>query len=106
MLRSTAAVAVLALSLLAVRPAAAQSTATLEGTVTDSQSAIMPGVSVTIRNNATGVERTAVTDAAGKYVAASLTPGHYTVVAHLEGFGIRRAASNSASRRPPSSTCR
>src|SRR5207247_6951850 len=43
-------------------------------------------VSVTLKNTATGLERAAVTDAAGQYVAASLPPGHYTVVAHLEGF--------------------
>jgi carboxypeptidase family protein len=67
-------------------PVRAQSTATLEGTVTDAQSAVIPGVTVTIRNKATGAARTAVTDGAGKYVAASLSPGEYTVVAHLEGF--------------------
>src|SRR6185436_20618122 len=64
----------------------AQSTATLQGTVTDSQGAVMPGVSMAIRNDATGTERAAVTDAAGQYVAASLPPGRYTVVAHIEGF--------------------
>jgi carboxypeptidase family protein len=64
----------------------AQSTATLEGTITDQQSAAMPGVSVAIKNNATGTERSVVSDASGKYVAASLPPGVYTVVAHLEGF--------------------
>jgi hypothetical protein len=86
MFRSTVAVAVLALSLLAVMPAAAQSTATVQGTVTDSQNAILPGVTVSIKNTATGVDRTAVTDAAGQYVAASLTPGQYAIVAHLQGF--------------------
>ena len=58
MFRSAATAVVLALSLLAVRPAAAQSTATLQGTVTDSQNAIMPGVSVTITNNARGADPT------------------------------------------------
>jgi hypothetical protein len=68
-------------------PAArAQSTASLQGSVTDAQNAVMPGVTVTIKNAATGIERVAVTDGAGQYVAASLQPGHYTVVAHLEGF--------------------
>jgi hypothetical protein len=66
--------------------ASAQSTATLQGTVTDAQSAVMPGVTMVIRNTATGTERTAVTDAAGQYVAASLAPGRYTVLAHIEGF--------------------
>jgi hypothetical protein len=67
-------------------PARAQSTATLQGTITDAQNAIMPGVSIVIRNDATGIERTALTDAAGQYVAASLAPGHYKVVAHVDGF--------------------
>src|SRR5438093_705414 len=67
-------------------PAWAQSTATLQGTIPDTQSAVMTGVSVTIRNQATGIERATVTDAAGQYVAASLQPGHYAIVAHIEGF--------------------
>src|SRR5919197_5594917 len=67
-------------------PAWAQSTATLQGTITDTQNAVMPGVSVTIRHQATGIERATVTDAAGQYVAASLAPGHYVIVAHIEGF--------------------
>jgi hypothetical protein len=72
--------------LLAAVPARAQSTATLQGTITDAQGAVMPGVSVVIKNTATGIERPAVTDAGGQYVAASLAPGRYTVMAHLEGF--------------------
>src|SRR5215471_5824557 len=75
----------LALTIVAA-PARAQSTATLEGTITDAQNAVVPGVTVTIRNTATSAERTAITDAAGRYVAASLSPGAYTIVAHLEGF--------------------
>jgi hypothetical protein len=67
-------------------PAAAQSTATLQGTVTDAQNAVMPGVTILVKNIATGIERTVVSDAAGQYVAASLPPGRYTVDAHIEGF--------------------
>src|SRR5437764_6538930 len=67
-------------------PAHAQSTATLQGTISDAQNAVMPGVTITIRNTATATERTAVSDNAGQYVAAALAPGHYAVVAHLEGF--------------------
>jgi Carboxypeptidase regulatory-like domain/TonB dependent receptor len=76
----------MALVLGAAGTARAQSTATLQGTVSDSQNAILPGVTITITNTATGVERTAVTDVAGQYVAASLTPGAYRVVARLQGF--------------------
>ena len=76
----------LALVLASATPSAAQSTATLQGTVTDTQAAVMPGVTLSIRNNATGIERTTVSDSAGQYVAPALAPGHYAVVAHLEGF--------------------
>ncbi len=74
------------LCLFGAPPAHAQSTATLQGTVTDAQSAVLPGVSITIRNTATGAERSLVSGATGEYVAASLPPGHYQVRAHLDGF--------------------
>src|SRR6188474_2876009 len=80
------AAAILSVWVSGTAPAWAQSTATLQGTVTDAQSAVIPGVTITIRNTATGTERTAITDAAGQYVAASLAPGRYTVLAHIDGF--------------------
>ena len=85
-MRRFIAAATMALGLFAAVPAGAQSTATLQGTVTDAQSAVMPGVSVTIKNMATGVERVVVTSASGEYVAASLQPGHYSVISHIDGF--------------------
>jgi len=74
------------LMLIVAAPARAQSTATLQGTVTDAQNAVVPGVSITIRNTATNQERVVVTDAAGQYVAAALAPGHFEVTSHLDGF--------------------
>ena len=85
-LRSIAIAAAFVMGVLEAGPAWAQSTATLQGVVTDAQSSVMPGVTIAIKNTATGIERTAITDNAGQYVAASLAPGHYSVVAHLEGF--------------------
>lgn len=76
----------LVLTFFAAPAARAQSTATAEGIITDAQGAVIPGVSVTVRNEATGVSRAVVTDSAGKYVAASLPPGRYTIVAHIDGF--------------------
>src|SRR5437764_1150522 len=67
-------------------PTWAQSTATLQGTVTDQQGAVVPGATIVVRNQATGVERSLVTDAAGEYLAASMAPGHYRIEAHLSGF--------------------
>src|SRR5215468_3946087 len=78
--------ALTALMLGAATTAWAQSTGTLRGTITDSQGAVTPGVTVLIRNQATGVERTVVSDDTGLYVAASLQPGMYRVEAQLQGF--------------------
>jgi hypothetical protein len=84
-LRLIAAAAV-TIGLLAAAPARAQSTATLQGIVTDAQAAVMPGVSITVHNTATNQDRAVVTDAAGAYVAAALAPGHYEITSHIDGF--------------------
>ena len=64
----------------------AQSTATIQGTVADSQGGVLPGASVVARSLATGVERTAVTDASGHFLVAALPPGRYSVEISMSGF--------------------
>jgi len=59
--------------------------ATLAGTVRDSSGAVLPGVSITIRDVASGNTYEAVTDAAGAY-RALVRPGTYEITARLEGF--------------------
>jgi hypothetical protein len=60
--------------------------ATLSGTVADASGAILPGVTVTATNRATGVTATNVTNEAGTYFIPSLIPGPYTLSAELPGF--------------------
>jgi hypothetical protein len=60
--------------------------ATLTGTVTDATGAVLPGVSITATNNATGVTTEVLTNEAGAYTILSLLPGTYTVSAELSGF--------------------
>src|SRR2546430_9570361 len=60
-------VVVVALAGAFARPAHAQNTGVIEGTITDEQGGVMPGVTVTLRNTETGVERTVITEADGKY---------------------------------------
>jgi hypothetical protein len=67
----------------------AQSTGALRGTITDPQGIATPGVTVVVRNTATGVERTVVSDANGLYEAASLQPGAYRIEAQLQGFSTQ-----------------
>src|ERR1043165_5035639 len=64
----------------------AQSTATVQGTVTDPKGAVIPNAKVTVRNQATGVERTAQTDSDGNYQVASLPVGVYRVEVQSTGF--------------------
>ena len=71
-------------------PALGQSQATtgvIEGAVTDNSGAVLPGVTVSVRNTATNFEQTAITDANGHYRAVLLPLGPYEVKATLEGFG-------------------
>ena len=68
-------------------PAFAQRTnATLRGTVTDPSAAITPGATVTLRNEGTGLTRTAVSNDAGLYLFPELPIGTYTMTVELSGF--------------------
>ena len=83
------ALLVVFLSALTLPSAALAQTPTfnVEGVVTDAQQAVLPGVTVTIRNVATGLTRTATTDADGRYVCHGLPPeGRYKLQAELPGF--------------------
>ncbi len=82
--------ALLAIVLAAI-PAAAQSTATLVGAVTDSSGAALPGVTVDVASPAL-IEgtRTTVTANDGRYRVVDLRPGEYTVTFSLGGFQTLR----------------
>jgi hypothetical protein len=61
-------------------------TGAIFGTVTDSTGAVIPGATVVVTNQATGVARTLSTDASGFYSAESLVSGLYTVTVSQPGF--------------------
>jgi hypothetical protein len=68
-------------------PARAQvAGATLTGTITDASGAQVPNASVVIKDTATGVERTVVTNSNGFYIAANLLPASYQVTVSAQGF--------------------
>jgi len=56
-------------------------TGTIQGTVTDSSGGALPGVTITIRNTDTGLERVAVTTKDGFFNAPFLQLGRYNVEA-------------------------
>ena len=63
-----------------------QTTATVNGTVQDVGGGAMPGVTVSVTNAATGLTRTNVTGAEGRFVVAGLPPGDYELRAEISGF--------------------
>jgi hypothetical protein len=80
-------VAIVGCFALAVSSAAAQDyRARVQGAVLDASQAVMPGVTVTLKNDATGVEAVYVTDTGGRYIFDFVDPGTYTVTAELQGF--------------------
>src|SRR5687767_1094494 len=71
---------------------AQQQLGAVQGTITDESKAVMPGVTVTVTNTATGVTRTTVTNETGVYRVLGLDPGRYNIIAELQSF--RKAAQN------------
>jgi len=61
-------------------------TATITGVATDGSGAILPGVSIVIVNEGTGLTRTTISNEAGNYTAPLLPIGTYRVEAQLPGF--------------------
>ena len=60
--------------------------ATLTGTVTDPQKAIVPGATVVVTNEGTNVSQELVTNDAGLFTAPLLPAGTYSVTVTLSGF--------------------
>ena len=60
--------------------------ATLSGVVIDNQAAAVPGATITIKNEETGVENVLVTNSAGVYTSPPLVLGRYSVTVDLTGF--------------------
>jgi hypothetical protein len=61
-------------------------TGTIIGTVSDTTGAVLPGVSVTVKQTETGFTRTLVSDSNGEFTAASIPTGTYTVTGEISGF--------------------
>ena len=82
-------VVILASLLLLALPAAAQTTSTIEGTVTDTSGAVVPGAEVTARGVSIAAERSTTTDAKGVYRLSALPAGTYTVTVAFTGLATR-----------------
>jgi hypothetical protein len=75
-----------ALTILCGSLSAQSTTQTIQGLVTDSTGAVIPGATVTITNVATGVQNTSQTGASGNYTFTLVAVGNYDVRCETPGF--------------------
>ena len=83
---ASAAIACMALAVGPVPVAAQTSSGVVQGTVTDASGALLPGVTVTARADATGFMRSVTTGEQGGFRVNELPPGSYSVRFELAGF--------------------
>ena len=75
--------------------------AAVSGAIRDASGAILPGVTVTLTNVASGISRDAVTNESGIYTFANVLVGDYRLTAALTGFrtitqeGVRVSSSQN-----------
>src|SRR5882672_10274287 len=84
--RLVSAFFVVTVTLLLVIPSFAQYGASIQGTVSDKSGAVVPGATVTVTNQETGVVFHAVTNDSGFYRVSALVPGLYTVKVEAARF--------------------
>ena len=60
--------------------------AKVQGVVTDSSQAVVPGATITLANNNTGVETVKTSNENGHYLFDFVDPGTYTVTVEMPGF--------------------
>src|SRR5258708_7020442 len=70
-------------------------TSTIPGTVRDMQGAVVPGATVTAKNDATGVTSTQTTNDAGLYAFTALPVGNYTITIEKQGFKTLQKTHNA-----------
>jgi hypothetical protein len=70
-------------------PVFAQGTGQIEGVVRDEQNLVLPGATVTLRNEDSGVTRSITSRTDGGYAFPALLPGRYMLRAELTGFATQ-----------------
>jgi outer membrane receptor protein involved in Fe transport len=69
-------------------------TGTIQGEVKDASGGVLPGVTMTLTGEQTGLSRTTITDDNGRYVFPAVPIGNYTIEAVLQGFKTERFTNN------------
>ena len=74
-------------------PARAQlSTASINGTVSDTTGALVEGAEITLQSTTTGTKRSTTSNGDGAYVFIDVAPDHYTLTAAKQGFATTALA--------------
>lgn len=76
----------------------------ISGSISDSSGAVIPNVKIRVLNESTGVERIAVSNESGDYVATNLAVGIYTVKLETPGFQPVSRTTATSVMAPPRST--
>jgi hypothetical protein len=76
----------LVIALLIPVVAFAQGAGRFVGVVLDPSGAVIPGATVTVKNERTGAERVVTSNAEGRYIIANLPPSTYTITAKFGDF--------------------
>jgi hypothetical protein len=69
--------------------------ATLSGTVMDTQGAVVPDVAITISSKSTGLKRQTTTNSEGLFTLPLLPPGIYSLQAQREGFSLAESRASN-----------
>lgn len=77
---------VLLVAMLAPLALGQAATGAVNGTVTDTSGAVVPGATVTLQNRDTNVEQSAKSNAAGVFAFLNVTPGNYSLRVEMSGF--------------------
>ena len=77
---------IVGLLMCAVSVFAQQGTSEIRGKVADAQGAAVPGATIVVRNQDTGMFRETVSGADGTYLVSGILPGVYEITAELQGF--------------------
>lgn len=80
----------IAMAVIGIRASLGQTiTATVEGTVLDSQGAAISNAHVTVQNTGTNITRLVTCDGEGRYFVNTLNPGEYQVTVEAMGFSTK-----------------
>ena len=77
---------IVGLLMCAVSVFAQQGTSEIRGRLADAQGGALPGVSITVRNQDTGMFRETVSNPDGTYFVSGILPGVYELTAELQAF--------------------